>query len=219
MSSPQFYSQYNQDQYLDEHVFFAMRDGFFVEVGADDGVRFSNTLFFETDRDWSGILVEPKKGIFNDLCRNRPRSVCLNCAVSDIPSEYVDFLEIEGYGRQLSGIVANYDNRHLERINRETENLSPANHKKQAVKVRNQTLDDIFVKYNVSHVDLLSIDTEGSEISVLRSSINSLDRVKVILLENNYDHDHQKLFAEIAPSFRLKHRIQHDEIFVNHKLM
>jgi hypothetical protein len=47
------------------------RNGFFVELGALDGVKFSNTLFFERERGWNGICIEPDNGYFEQLKRNR----------------------------------------------------------------------------------------------------------------------------------------------------
>lgn len=34
-------------------------NGFFVELGANDGVNQSNSLYFEKYRNWKGVLVEP----------------------------------------------------------------------------------------------------------------------------------------------------------------
>jgi len=54
------FSQGGQDLFLDKVVFKSeLRDGFFIEAGADDLVTHSNTLFFEMERGWTGILVEP----------------------------------------------------------------------------------------------------------------------------------------------------------------
>ena len=36
-----------------------LRNGFFLEAGATDGESGSNTLFFELERNWTGLLVEP----------------------------------------------------------------------------------------------------------------------------------------------------------------
>ena len=36
-----------------------MKNGFFIEAGADDFERNSNSLFFEMERGWTGLLVEP----------------------------------------------------------------------------------------------------------------------------------------------------------------
>ena len=54
------FSQQGQDIFLDRFVFKSMvKNGFFIEAGADDLIKDSNTLFFELERDWTGILVEP----------------------------------------------------------------------------------------------------------------------------------------------------------------
>lgn len=46
-------------------------NGYFVELGANDGVDQSKTLFFEHFRGWSGVLNEPYEPNYNELVRNR----------------------------------------------------------------------------------------------------------------------------------------------------
>ena len=41
-----------------------VKDGFFIEAGADDFETDSNTLLFELQHNWTGILVEPNPTIF-----------------------------------------------------------------------------------------------------------------------------------------------------------
>ena len=54
------FSQQGQDLFLDKVIFkSSVREGFFIEAGADDLLKDSNTLFFELERNWTGILVEP----------------------------------------------------------------------------------------------------------------------------------------------------------------
>jgi len=54
------FSQQGQDIFLDRVIFKSrVKNGFFIEAGADDLIRDSNTLFFELERDWTGLLVEP----------------------------------------------------------------------------------------------------------------------------------------------------------------
>ena len=36
-------------------------NGYFVELGANDGINQSNTFFFEKKRNWKGVLIEPYK--------------------------------------------------------------------------------------------------------------------------------------------------------------
>ena len=53
-------SQIQQDLILDQQIFKGKSNGVFVEVGALDGFGASNTWFFEMERNWSGLLIEPK---------------------------------------------------------------------------------------------------------------------------------------------------------------
>ena len=40
------------------------RDGFYVELGANDGVRFSNSYYFEVNKGWKGVLIEPAPNLY-----------------------------------------------------------------------------------------------------------------------------------------------------------
>ena len=54
------YSETEQDVFLDKIVFKEkVKDGFFIEAGADEFVEGSNTLRFERKHNWTGVLVEP----------------------------------------------------------------------------------------------------------------------------------------------------------------
>ena len=56
---PESYSQFGQDLFLDKFVFKGqVKEGFFIEAGADDFVHHSNTLWFEMKYQWTGVLVE-----------------------------------------------------------------------------------------------------------------------------------------------------------------
>ena len=55
----------SQDLFLDKFVFKGkVKGGFFVEAGADDFIRESNTLWFEARHQWTGLLAEPVIGQF-----------------------------------------------------------------------------------------------------------------------------------------------------------
>ena len=57
--TPHYTGQHGQDKFLDELVFKKkLRNGFFIEAGADDFVEGSNTLWFEMKHQWTGVLVE-----------------------------------------------------------------------------------------------------------------------------------------------------------------
>jgi hypothetical protein len=54
-----YFSQYKQDEFLDKVLFKKKQNGFFIEIGAHDGISFSNSFFFEKNRSWEGICIEP----------------------------------------------------------------------------------------------------------------------------------------------------------------
>ena len=55
-----------QDQFLDEFIFKGrVKNGFFVEAGADDFLLNSNSLWFELTHGWTGLLVEPLASQFH----------------------------------------------------------------------------------------------------------------------------------------------------------
>jgi hypothetical protein len=64
-----YFSLNDLDKQLEKYLNFD--NGYFVELGANDGVNQSNTLFFERFRGWTGILVEPFQPNYKELVRNR----------------------------------------------------------------------------------------------------------------------------------------------------
>ena len=41
-----------------------VKEGFFIEAGADDFQRDSNSLHFELQHGWTGLLVEPHPAVY-----------------------------------------------------------------------------------------------------------------------------------------------------------
>lgn len=213
-SGGEFYSQYGQDEYVRNTFFSKLDNGFFVEVGADDGVDKSNTLFFEK-KGWRGICVEPSPTRFKRLKKNR-RCLCFNNAIHT-ESGRMDFLDIDGYGKGLSGIVDSYDPRHLDRIKQETSGNEKTVYVKN-VEVECRPLADIFRESGVKHVDYISIDVEGSELAVLQSI--SFDEVTfdVFVIENNYDDPNIKSFLK-EKGYGFFRRFEIDDIFVSKRII
>jgi FkbM family methyltransferase len=177
-----FYSQYKQDEYLETTIFKGYKNGFYVDVGAHDGISLNNTLYFEKNNNWRGINIEPIKDVFDMLVMNRPVDVNINCAVCNRDGE-ADFYLNEGYTEMLSGIIENYDARHLERLMNENTEKSATT---QIVKVNTKKLETIFDEHAVSHINYLSIDVEGAEFEVLKSINFDKVFIDVIGFENNY---------------------------------
>ena len=65
-----FYSQDNQDRYLETHVFKGYKNGIFIDVGAHNGKTINNTLYFEENNNWiasKDYLKTSSDGVFVKL--------------------------------------------------------------------------------------------------------------------------------------------------------
>jgi FkbM family methyltransferase len=178
-----FYSQDNQDKLLEQNVFQGYKHGFFIDVGAHNGIKINNTLYFEKNNGWTGINVEPIKTVFDTLVVNRPNSINLNCAVSNSDGE-TEFYCNTGHTEMLSGIKSSFDDRHFNRLL--TEN-NQHNCITNVIKVKTKKLETILNEHNISHVNYLSIDVEGAEFEVIKSINFDTVFIDVIGFENNFD--------------------------------
>ena len=183
----QFYSQYFQDQYLYEIIFKNKYNGVFVDIGAHDGITFSNTYFFEKFMRWTGICVEPIPEVFERLKTNR-KCLCIQGCIFD-KREMAPFLKITGWAEMLSGIIENYNPEHLKRIEREID-LMGGN--AEMIKVKCYNITQLLLENNIQHVDYLSIDTEGGELGILQSIDFDLIDIDIIEVENNYNEPFQQ---------------------------
>ena len=60
--------------------------GYFVELGANDGINQSNTFYFEKKRRWSGVLIEPFKINYLECKKNRSKKnkfFCTACVANN----------------------------------------------------------------------------------------------------------------------------------------
>jgi len=181
-----YYSQSGQDRYLNEQHFKGRRDGVFVEIGAHDGVTISNTLFFERSLGWTGLCVEPIPERFDELVKNRRCTTLRGCAFDQ--NTVLDFRRVRGYSEMLSGIEAEYNPRHRDRISRERLQHGGS---EDLIQVPAYKLSTLFENYGIPHVDYLSIDTEGSEVKVLAGIDFSKVTIDFISCEVNYAEDHE----------------------------
>jgi FkbM family methyltransferase len=133
-------------------------NGFFVEIGASNGVAYSNTFLLETNYNWKGICVEPLPYLFEELCKNRPNSICLEKAVYKESDKDIMF-DIVDEADMLSGISECIsDHSHLVKSN------------KTQITVKTITFNDLLDKNNAPlFIEYLSLDTEGSELEILKS--------------------------------------------------
>lgn len=151
------------------------RNGFFIEIGANDGVELSNTYMLEKKYNWKGICVEPVPDKFKLLCKNRPKSLCYDYAVYNKSNEPVIF-NIANSCDLYSGI-SEYIDCH--------KNMVDSN--KTQITVNTITLNDLLEKANAPlFIDYLSLDTEGSELEILKAVNFQKYTFGLIDVEHNY---------------------------------
>jgi FkbM family methyltransferase len=203
-----FYSQNGQDKYLYNNHFKNKKNGFFVEVGADDGIDKSNTYFFE-NIGWNGICIEPSPVRFKELEKNR-QCVLVNKPIAD-EKKQVEFLDISGWGKGFSGIIDSFHRKHQSRINKLENN--PKYKGKKVVTLETIPLKEIFEQANVTKVDYCSIDVEGGELAVLKSI--DFDKVDIYCfsLENNFN-DQEPIEYLKSKGYKQVKQVGADLIFV-----
>ena len=87
----------------------------------------------------------------------------------------------------VSGIFSNYDPLHIKRIDDELQRNGGS---KEVIKIKSKTLSSILEENNINNVDYLSIDTEGSELNVLKGIDFDKININIISVENNgYNND------------------------------
>ncbi|HMO33784.1 MAG TPA: FkbM family methyltransferase [Saprospiraceae bacterium] len=192
-----YYSQDRQDEFLHKVFFKGKRDGFFVDIGAHNGVTFSNSCFFEKKMGWNGLCIEPIPEVFADLKKVRS-CYAENVCVSDEEKDF-SFTRISGYGEMLSGITEQYDHRHLERIQKTIAQNGGA---VEEIKVKGVRLDSLLKKYSIQQIEFLSVDTEGNEWPIISTLPFDMVQPKLILVENNYNDNRIKDFL-ISKGYRL----------------
>ena len=165
-------SQNGEDRWLEAH-FGAKRDGFFVEVGAYDGVNLSNTYHFEQS-GWTGLLVEPDPEMAERCRRERPRSLTFPCAAGDSAGEISFYKVTGGEAYSTTSLSAAHRDR-LERMGLTW----------REVRVAVRTLDSILEEARASRVDFVSIDVEGGELAVLRGFDIRRWKPGVVIVETN----------------------------------
>lgn len=149
------------------------QDGFFIEVGVGGGRSISNTYMLEKYFGWSGILVEPNRSSHETIVECRTSYLDKRAAASR-SGRSLRFQEIVGAGEhsRIAGTVGH--------------KLQNATVKEY--QVTTVTLDELLGERSAPReIDYLSLDTEGSEIDILKGLDLSRFCFKVMTIEHNFD--------------------------------
>lgn len=199
---PYLKSQVGQDRWVASFYNYK-KGGYFLDVGAYDGVYYSNTYLLEKKLGWDGLLIEADPIIYEKLVYNRNTTAeCI--AVSD-RNEKVNFIP-----NDVSGAIKNDG---------------------IGYKLKADTLKNILKKHKVPReIDYLSLDIEGAEVKALEGMDFHKYQVGLITVEHNLylgnskmKHQIFKLLAECNFK-RVKENISHkgfpfEDWYVNRELI
>ena len=185
--------------------------GYFVELGANDGVNQSNTLYFERFRGWRGVLIEPFESNYNELIRNRSSLNYFRNAACVGPS-YTEPVVSLWYSNLMTSTIG---------INSDIKD--PQNHAIQGSRfwggdtfkfqAAASTLNKILIEANSPRkIDLLSLDVEGVELEILKGINHSLFRFRYIVVESRQFEALQRFLVEKNYSF-VRSLSSHDFFF------
>ena len=211
------YSQHGEDITVIQHFMpniKNVKDGTYFEVGAYDGVLYSNTKLFESYFNFSGILVEPSSQ-FNQLKINRKGSnnTLYNCAIHDSKSE-IEFLGNSPLACSIEAMSEEHYNTYSPGGIAPVTQL-PNISEKYIVPAKR--VSNIITDANVTYIDYFSIDVEGSEINLL----NSIDwdiPIYVISIETIFQTN--EVIADILTKNKFKRvkeveTAEHQQFWVN----
>lgn len=142
--------------------------GWFVEAGAYDGFRQSNSYYFARMKGWRGVLIEPLPQLAALCRRRRPESLVVSCALGAPESEGTD-LQLRHAGL-MTMVCGAFGDEEKER-QRAAEGLVVQGLPvaEQLVTAGVRTLTSVLVETATPpDFDLLSLDVEGLEVAVLR---------------------------------------------------
>lgn len=195
------YSQYGQDFWVLDTL-DNKRSGYFVEAGAADGVRFSNTYLLETMYGWSGICCEPSAEWRDRLSETRRCNLDYGL-LYDTSGESETFYQCGLVG----GTKSDFESE-SERLTRRLETDLTGSYQVTTI-----TLNDLLDKYDApSVIDFISLDTEGSELKILKAFDFSKRDVRCWTVEHNLYHrvDGEQYLSdliELMSSHGYKHRV------------
>lgn len=175
-----YYGQALEDEFLNENYFKNKKNGTYIELGAMDGILYSNTKYFEDNHQWTGILIEPNIYQFNKLKINRPNNKLFNNLISNLKEEVVYKFFSDNYSG-VSGIKNTLPDEHFNTFFNPNGGISRTNPNSE-IKMKPISLTEIIKQCDFDRFDFLSLDVEGHEYEVL-SSWNFSIPIDIILIE------------------------------------
>ncbi len=185
-----YQSQHGEDKWIEKNWadLWLPDRGIFVEFGAGDGVHLSNTYFLEKHHGWTGLLIEA-----DPRTEIKDRTAIIErCVIGDGTVAF----GLHPTDAYLSGILRDSPNR---------------------MEVEAVSLSALLLKHHISRVDLISIDTEGTEVEAWRTLDLNVWRPTVAIIElytwKLADRSEEIIDMMTTDGYQLMHRTECNGIF------
>jgi FkbM family methyltransferase len=202
----QYTSQVGQDKWIVEEVFKGMTHGFFVDIGAYDGIIISNTYILEHRFQWDGICVEPHEGVFELLKKNRNCLVDNNFIYDGRDVMFHQYVGDINNWECFSSIVP------FEEYEKNVQII------KKPVCRKSISLNSLLDNHKCSVIHYLSIDAEYLDFEILNHYFSHPNRKTIVALtvEHNFKPERDDLFNLLTVNGFVRHKeLSHDDAYIN----
>lgn len=150
------YSQKGEDLVIDKILGYK-KDGFYVDIGANDPTRFSNTKRFYL-KGWRGINIEPDFNNYQKFVKERKDDINLNIGIGQSDA-------ILKFYRFIPDTLSTFSQKEADSYIKQGYKLE------NVIDVEVNRLADILSEYCVGReIDFINIDTEGFDMEVLQGN-------------------------------------------------
>jgi len=176
------------------------RDGFYVELGANDGVASSNSYYFEVNKGWKGVLIEPTPNLYLSCVKKRGANnvvFCNACVPFDYKEEFVrmKYCDSMTISDNLDLDIGDHD-----KFVESGKQFLNEGESTFIFGAKSATLNSLLKEAEApALIDFLSLDVEGAELDVLKGvdfskynfrymviECRDIDKMNAYLTEFNY---------------------------------
>ena len=198
-----YYGQFNPpvDKVLHDRYFLNKFHGVSIECGAFDGLTENCTKFFEENYNWKTINIEPLPHIFKKLEQNRPNSINLEIALSNI-DQISCFKNYKHPYLQYdwgNGSIT-HTNAHKQQL----DELCGYNNYVE-IPVVCKTYKQIIEQLHIQHLDLFVLDVEGHELEVIDGMIGCDILPEIFVIE----HGHSDAFVDKLNRLNARYKLDY----------
>lgn len=202
------FGKYGMDEVLEKLL--PHRNGFYVELGANDGALASNSYYFELKKQWKGVLIEPCPNLYLSCLKRRGENNYVFCNAC-VPFEYTDkFVSMRYSDSMTISEDLTLDIGNSDTFIESGDKYLAAGEKSFEFGARAATLNALLDEASAPFlIDFLSLDVEGAELAVLQGVDFSRYNFKFMIIECR---DLEPLLNYLSPlGYVLQEKVTHHD--------